>query len=153
MSIPRPQPITDHPQGSVGSSPSRGSFSVPEHMHRPRMSSQLEREQLASEACGPLHCRAGIQKVIQVFITNAANIFLLEPSEKDGLLEEQVDLCKRVLNIYRMLVINHQLDQRSWEQLLLVLLHVTDGVLTETPPVNRDQSRGGRLAQPLFQVS
>ena len=64
----------------------------------------------------------------------------------------QVDMCKRVLNIYRLLVMNHQLEQCTWEQLLKVLLHITAGVLTEDPPVNRNHSRGGRLAQPLFQV-
>ena len=34
--------------------------------------------------------KAGTQKVLQVFITNAANVFLLEPPASDGLLEEQV---------------------------------------------------------------
>ena len=38
--------------------------------------------------------KAGSQKVLQVFITNAANVFLLEPPATDILLEEQV------LNIY-----------------------------------------------------
>lgn len=38
----------------------------------------------------------------QVFITHAANVFLLEVgSEYPLFLEEQVDICKRVLNIYR----------------------------------------------------
>ncbi len=34
--------------------------------------------------------KAGAQKVLQVFITNAANVFLLEPPTTDVLLEEQV---------------------------------------------------------------
>ncbi len=46
--------------------------------------------------------RAGLQNVLQVFVTNAANVFLLEvSSEYPILLEEQVEMCKRVLNIYR----------------------------------------------------
>ena len=49
-----------------------------------------------------------------MFITNAANVFLLEPSEKEVLLEEQVDMCKRVLNIYRYMVMNHNLHQKTW---------------------------------------
>ncbi len=49
-----------------------------------------------------LSVRAGLQNVLQIFVTNAANVFLLEVSpEYPILLEEQVELCKRVLNIYR----------------------------------------------------
>ena len=35
---------------------------------------------------------AGLQNVLQVFITNSANVFLLEPSETEVHLEEQVSL-------------------------------------------------------------
>ena len=49
--------------------------------------------------------RAGLQNVLQIFVTNASNVFLLQvSSEYPILLEEQVDLCKRVLNIYRYMV-------------------------------------------------
>ena len=49
-----------------------------------------------------LSVRAGLQNVLQIFVTNAANVFLLEVSpEYPILLEEQVEMCKRVLNIYR----------------------------------------------------
>ena len=49
-----------------------------------------------------LSVRAGLQNVLQIFDTNAANVFLLEVSpEYPILLEEQVEMCKRVLNIYR----------------------------------------------------
>ncbi len=55
--------------------------------------------------------RAGMQNVLQVFVTNAANVFLLEVSgaEYPILLEEQVEMCKRVLNIYRY-VKGHSFD-------------------------------------------
>lgn len=50
-----------------------------------------------------MHIRAGLQNVLQIFVTNAANVFLLEvSSEYPILLEEQVEMCKRVLNIYRL---------------------------------------------------
>ena len=53
----------------------------------------------------PLVVRAGLQNVLQIFVTNASNVFLLQvSSEYPILLEEQVDLCKRVLNIYRYMV-------------------------------------------------
>ena len=48
-----------------------------------------------------MNVRAGMQNVLQLFVTNAANVFLLEVSpEYPILLEEQVEMCKRVLNIY-----------------------------------------------------
>lgn len=96
--------------------------------------------------------RAGLQNTLQVFIINAANVFLLEISpEKDLLLDEQVDMCKRVLNIYRFMVMNVQMEKKTWEQLLLVLLQITSLVLKERPPIRKD-SLGGRLAPALFQT-
>ena len=51
----------------------------------------------------------------QVFVTNSANVFLLEPAnELKMLLEEHVDMCKRVLNIYRSLVMHETMDQKTW---------------------------------------
>ncbi|KAI0212730.1 Ral GTPase-activating protein subunit alpha-1 [Lamellibrachia satsuma] len=103
-----------------------------------------------SEADGPLE--AGLQKVLQVFITNSANLFLLEQSENMPVLEEQVDICKRVLNIYRFMVMNQELHQRTWEQLLTVLLRITSGVLSVKVPTQRQRTLSGKLAQPIFQT-
>ncbi|KAL5008782.1 hypothetical protein ScPMuIL_014363 [Solemya velum] len=94
--------------------------------------------------------RVGLQKVIQLFITNAANIFLLET--EDDLLVEQIDLCKRVIHIYRFMVKHVQMEQKTWEQLLKVLLCVTSGVLQQEPSTSRGITLGGRLAQPIFQT-
>lgn len=96
--------------------------------------------------------RAGLQRILQVFITNAANIFLLTTADATSLQDQvccpgvfsffhiirslfwnpvhllclislfamaqflkfQVDLCKRVLNIYRHVVMNTQMNQRTW---------------------------------------
>ena len=50
-----------------------------------------------------------------MFITHSANVFLLEPAnDVKSLLEEQVDMCKRVLNIYRSLVMHESMDQKTW---------------------------------------
>ncbi len=46
--------------------------------------------------------KAGTQKVLQVFITNAANVFLLEAPTTETLLEEQVYL-KDIVNSYSMI--------------------------------------------------
>ena len=106
-------------------------------------------------------------------MTNAANVFLLEVSpEYPILLEEQVEMCKRVLNIYRYMVMNVKMEARTWEQLLFILLQVrmerklffnliitenfslqiTQLTLPEAPPRRREDTLGGRLAQAIFQT-
>ena len=68
-----------------------------------------------------LFVRAGLQNVLQVFITQASNVFFLEYSGGNGsatLLEEQTDSCKRVLNVYRYVVMHTRLEPATWEQLL-----------------------------------
>ncbi|GLH07913.1 Probable Rho GTPase-activating protein CG5521 [Gryllus bimaculatus] len=84
--------------------------------------------------------RAGLQNLLQVFISHAANVFMLEVSaEYPLLLEEQVDTCKRVLNIYRYM-------------LLLVLLRITSLILSKTPPKRKEETLGGKLAPAIFQT-
>ena len=69
-----------------------------------------------------LFVRAGLQNVLQVFITQASNVFFLESSGNNAtsaaLLEEQTDSCKRVLNVYRYVVMHTRLEPATWEQLL-----------------------------------
>ncbi|KAK4884388.1 hypothetical protein RN001_000659 [Aquatica leii] len=97
--------------------------------------------------------RAGLQNVLQTFMTHAANVFLLEVSAHfPTLLEEQTDVCKRVLNIYRYMVMHTRMDSNTWEQLLLVLLQITSLVLTEIPLKKKAQTLGGKLAPAIFQT-
>lgn len=68
-----------------------------------------------------LFIRAGLQNVLLVFITQASNVFFLENTGHNAsvtLLEEQIDSCKRVLNVYRYVVMNSRMDPATWEQLL-----------------------------------
>lgn len=68
-----------------------------------------------------LFVRAGLQNVLQVFITQASNVFFLESSSGHAsatLLEEQTDSCKRVLNVYRYVVMHARLEPSTWDQLL-----------------------------------
>lgn len=119
----------------------------------------------------------------QVFITHSSNVFLLEPANDIRfLLEEHVDMCKRVLNIYRSLVMHETMDQKTWycggesgskwhsakenldhsmclstrEQILLVLLRVTESVMKRPPSImpqgKKSNTLSGRLAGPIFQV-
>ncbi|XP_063254987.1 ral GTPase-activating protein subunit alpha-1 isoform X5 [Prinia subflava] len=103
--------------------------------------------------------RAGMQSVLQVFIINSSNIFFLEPAnEFKALLDEHTDMCKRILNIYRHMVVQVTMDKKTWEQMLLVLLRVTESVLKIPPQTflqyqgRKNSTLAGRLAGPLFQT-
>ncbi|KAI1237756.1 hypothetical protein IHE44_0013842 [Lamprotornis superbus] len=103
--------------------------------------------------------RAGVQSVLQVFIINSSNIFFLEPAnEFKALLDEHTDMCKRILNIYRHMVVQVTMDKKTWEQMLLVLLRVTESVLKLPPQTflqyqgRKNSTLAGRLAGPLFQA-
>ncbi|PWA16463.1 hypothetical protein CCH79_00004735 [Gambusia affinis] len=96
-------------------------------------------------------------KTLSVFITHSANVFLLEPANDIKiLLEEHVDMCKRVLNIYRSLVMHETMEQKTWEQILLVLLRVTESVMKRPPSImpqgKKINTLSGRLAGPIFQT-
>ncbi|MGH0171161.1 UNVERIFIED_CONTAM: hypothetical protein FKN15_060380 [Acipenser sinensis] len=114
---------------------------------------------------------AGAQSTLQVFITNSSNVFLLEPAnDVKFLLEEHIDMCKRVLNIYRSLVMHETMDQKTWsfyitihfpvlggrEQILLVLLRVTECVMKKPPSTvphgKKTMTLAGRLAGAIFQT-
>ncbi|XP_018086622.1 ral GTPase-activating protein subunit alpha-1 isoform X10 [Xenopus laevis] len=103
--------------------------------------------------------KAGAQAVYQVFIVNSANIILLEPANENKImLNEHTDMCKRVLNIYRYMVVQVSMNKKTWMQLLLVMLRVTESVLKISPQVlgqyqgRKNQILAGRLAGPLFQT-
>lgn len=106
--------------------------------------------------------RAGLQNVLQTFVTHAANVFMVQTaylnvvfqskSRDSTPLDEQTDICKSVLNIYRTMVMNTRMDGRTWEQLLLVLLQITAVILSQVPPNSKRNNLGGRLAQPVFQT-
>ncbi|EGV95387.1 250 kDa substrate of Akt [Cricetulus griseus] len=74
--------------------------------------------------------KAGAQAMLQVFLTNAANVFLLEPcAEVPMLLREQVDACKAVLIIFRRMIMELTMNQKTWEQMLQILLRITEAVM------------------------
>ncbi|KAF6284758.1 Ral GTPase activating protein catalytic subunit alpha 2 [Rhinolophus ferrumequinum] len=74
--------------------------------------------------------KAGAQAMLQVFLTNAANVFLLEPcAEVPTLLKEQVDACKAVLIIFRRMIMELTMNKKTWEQMLQILLRITEAVM------------------------
>jgi hypothetical protein len=113
---------------------------------------------------GAQSIRAGMQNVLQVFVTNAVNVFMVSTShlnmylpsksKEDATtpLDEQTEICKRVLNIYRTMVMKTKMESKTWEQLLMVLLQITSVLLAQAPPNAKRNNLGGRLAQPIFQT-
>ncbi|XP_044599551.1 ral GTPase-activating protein subunit alpha-1 isoform X3 [Cotesia glomerata] len=102
-----------------------------------------------------LFVRAGLQNVLQLFITQASNVFFLENiggNASAALLEEQIDSCKRVLNVYRYVVMHARLESSTWDQLLRVLLQITSLVLGGKTRRKSHDGIGGKLAPAIFQT-
>uniref|UniRef100_A0A669Q283 Ral GTPase activating protein catalytic subunit alpha 2 n=1 Tax=Phasianus colchicus TaxID=9054 RepID=A0A669Q283_PHACC len=99
--------------------------------------------------------KAGAQAALQVFLTNSANVFLLEPCiEVPVLLKEQVDACKAVLSIFRRMIMELSMNKKTWEQMLQILLRITEAVM-QKPKENQikdtfAQSMSGLLFRTLI---
>ncbi|NXH97643.1 RGPA2 protein, partial [Pachycephala philippinensis] len=99
--------------------------------------------------------KAGAQAALQVFLTNSANVFLLEPcTEVPVLLKEQVDACKAVLSIFRRMIMELSMNRKTWEQMLQILLRITEAVM-QKPKENQPkdmfaQSMAGLLFRTLI---
>ncbi|XP_077394615.1 ral GTPase-activating protein subunit alpha-2 isoform X4 [Festucalex cinctus] len=97
--------------------------------------------------------KAGIQPTLQVFLTNSANVFLLEPCQDvPKLLENQVEVCKCVLSIYRHMIMEHTMNTQTWEQMLQVLLRITEAVMKRPSENQRKDSFAESLASILFRT-
>uniref|UniRef100_A0A8D3C7Z3 Ral GTPase activating protein catalytic subunit alpha 2 n=1 Tax=Scophthalmus maximus TaxID=52904 RepID=A0A8D3C7Z3_SCOMX len=97
--------------------------------------------------------KAGIQPTLQVFLTNSSNVFLLEPCQDvPKLLENQVEVCKGVLSIYRHMIMEHTMDTQTWEQMLQVLLRITEAVMKRPQENQRKDSFAESLASILFRT-
>lgn len=140
--------------------PTDGTVTVSESVAR---SQRLRTDSYLGAICKEnLLIRAGLQNVLQTFVTHAANVFMVQTaflnvvfqskSRDSTPLDEQTDICKSVLNIYRTMVMNTRMDAKTWEQLLLVLLQITAVILSQVPPNSKRNNLGGRLAQPVFQT-
>lgn len=151
-----PPPFLLEPDENCGST-NNGSESMQPRNQRLRTDSYL-----GAITKENLLIRAGLQNVLQVFVTNTANVFMIQTAHSNVVLQsksrettpldEQTEVCKSVLNIYRTMVMNTKMDSRTWEQLLLVLLQITAVILSQVPPNSKRNNLGGRLAQPVFQT-
>ncbi|XP_051801757.1 ral GTPase-activating protein subunit alpha-2 isoform X5 [Acanthochromis polyacanthus] len=97
--------------------------------------------------------KAGIQPTLQVFLTNSSNVFLLEPCQDvPKLLDNQVEVCKGVLSIYRHMIMEHTMNTETWEQMLQVLLRITEAVMKRPQENQRKDSFAESLASILFRT-
>uniref|UniRef100_A0A8C4QUH9 Ral GTPase-activating protein subunit alpha/beta N-terminal domain-containing protein n=1 Tax=Eptatretus burgeri TaxID=7764 RepID=A0A8C4QUH9_EPTBU len=128
------------------------------HSWRHSSGSSLGRSGSYQKAINPLSQEkeptVNFQTFLQVILTHSTNVFLLEPSyEMSRLLNDQVDLCKRVLSIYRHMIMQTSMEQRTWEQLLHVLLGITENIFHHLPSeVPMQSTLAGHLASPIFQT-
>uniref|UniRef100_A0A6Q2WWK9 Rap-GAP domain-containing protein n=1 Tax=Esox lucius TaxID=8010 RepID=A0A6Q2WWK9_ESOLU len=89
----------------------------------------------------------------QVFLTNSANVFLLEPCQDvPKLLDNQVEVCKGVLSIYRHMIMEHAMNTQTWEQMLQVLLRITEAVMKRPQENQRKDTFAESLAALLFRT-
>ncbi|GAA6081528.1 ral GTPase-activating protein subunit alpha-2 isoform X1, partial [Tachysurus ichikawai] len=97
--------------------------------------------------------KAGIQPTLQVFLTNSSNVFLLEPChDVHKLLENQVEVCRAVLSIYRHIIMEHNMNRQTWEQMLQVLLRITEAVMKRSQDDQRRDTFAQSLASVLFRT-
>uniref|UniRef100_A0A3B3X6W0 Rap-GAP domain-containing protein n=1 Tax=Poecilia mexicana TaxID=48701 RepID=A0A3B3X6W0_9TELE len=97
--------------------------------------------------------KAGMQPTLQVFLTNSSNVFLLEPCQDvPKLLENQVEVCKNVLSIYRHMIMEHSMTTQTWLQMLQVLLKITEAVMKRPQENQRKDSFAESLASLLFRT-
>ncbi|XP_067224485.1 ral GTPase-activating protein subunit alpha-2 isoform X4 [Chanodichthys erythropterus] len=97
--------------------------------------------------------KAGIQSTLQVFLTNSANVFLLEPCQDvPKLLENQLEVCRAVLSVYRHIIMEQNMNRQTWEQLLQVLLRITEAVMKRPQENQRKDTFAHSLASILFKT-
>lgn len=97
--------------------------------------------------------KASIQSALQVFLTNSANVFLLEPCQDvPKLMENQLEVCKGVLSVYRHIIMEQNMNRQTWEQLLQVLLRITEAVMKRPQESQRKDVFAHSLASILFKT-
>ncbi|XP_072437513.1 ral GTPase-activating protein subunit alpha-2 isoform X1 [Chiloscyllium punctatum] len=97
--------------------------------------------------------QAGVQSTLQVFLTNSANVFLLEPcNDVSKILEEQIDVCKAVLSIYRHMIMELNMSKKTWEQLLRVLLKITETIMPKQQDLHNRDIFAEHMAGLLFRT-
>ncbi|GAU97901.1 hypothetical protein RvY_09124 [Ramazzottius varieornatus] len=102
----------------------------------------------------------GSQNALKVFCTNSVYTFISHDGGIDSLssptrsqtLDDQEDLCKRVIALYRHAITKVPMSLSSWECILSTLLRVLTVLMPLNPPKDRLSLLCGRLAVPVFQT-
>lgn len=89
--------------------------------------------------------------LLQVFVLNSSNAFVTRV-HNPAMLDEQVEMCKRIMNIYRYMVMKIYMNAATWEQLLNVMLSITERLFPSIPPERKETTIGGRIAPAFFQT-
>uniref|UniRef100_A0AAQ5YQ20 Rap-GAP domain-containing protein n=1 Tax=Amphiprion ocellaris TaxID=80972 RepID=A0AAQ5YQ20_AMPOC len=91
--------------------------------------------------------KAGIQPTLQVF-----TFCLIPCQDVPKLLDNQVEVCKGVLSIYRHMIMEHTMNTQTWSQMLQVLLRITEAVMKRPQENQRKDSFAENLASILFRT-
>ncbi|KAK3718791.1 hypothetical protein QZH41_014047, partial [Actinostola sp. cb2023] len=94
--------------------------------------------------------RAGLQANLRLFLLHSSEVFLVP--EVSEVLVKQVDICKRVIHLYRSIVLEVAMETKTWEQLLLVLLGGAQHLLSREVPIDKERTLSGQLAGSLLQT-
>lgn len=89
--------------------------------------------------------------LLQIFVVNSSYAFLT-PVQSANMLDEQFEMCKRIMNIYRYMVMKIYMNTPTWEQLLEVMLMITEQLFPIIPPERKESTIGGRIAPAFFQT-
>lgn len=89
--------------------------------------------------------------LLQIFVVNSSYAFLTTVDDQQ-MLEEQVEMCKRIMNIYRYMVMKIYMNTATWEHLLNIMLRITERLFPTNPPEQKESTIGGRIAPAFFQT-
>jgi hypothetical protein len=89
--------------------------------------------------------------LLQIFVLNSSNAFLTKV-QNPTMLDEQFEMCKRIMNIYRYMVMKIYMNTPTWEQLLEIMLMITEQLFPVIPPERKENTIGGRIAPAFFQT-
>ena len=68
----------------------------------------------------------------------------------------QIDICKKVLSVYRYMIANLNLSEEAWIHFLRVFLYITRRMMDQVPKPGAIQTKSPslskKLAESVFQV-
>ncbi|XP_041038952.1 ral GTPase-activating protein subunit alpha-2 isoform X5 [Carcharodon carcharias] len=150
--------VIDHPENlSVTLTANNESIQQPRHRRTSSWGRTYSFTNAINRGCvfeeENVNVQAGTQSTLQVFLTNSANVFLLEPcTDISKILEEQIDVCKAVLSIYRHMIMELTMSKKTWEQLLQVLLRITETIMQKQQDLHKCDIFAEQMAGLLFRT-